>query len=84
MFGKQNSRDTYENFLTTLLLNNLGKDVAHLLSITFHNLEGEDVVRITVKPSPKPYFVGEGNAEHLYIRAGNSTRGLTTKEAIDY
>jgi len=84
MFGKQNSRDAYENFLTTLLLNNLGKDVTPLFSITFHHIEGEDVVRLTAKPAPKPYFVREGNAEHLYIRAGNSTRGLTTKEAIDY
>jgi hypothetical protein len=27
---------------------------------------------------------GEGNSENLYIRAGNSTRQLTTKEAIEY
>lgn len=84
LLGKQNSRDAYENFLTTLLLNNLGKDITPLFSITFHNFEGEDVVRITIKPAPRPCFVREGNAEHLYIRAGNSTRGLTTKEAIDY
>jgi hypothetical protein len=84
MFGKQNSRDAYENFLTTLLLNNFGKDVTPLFSITFHHIEGEDVVRINVKPAPKPYFVREGNEDRLYIRAGNSTRSLTTKEAIDY
>lgn len=84
MFGKQNSRDAYENFLTTLLLNNLGKDATPLFSIAFHHIGGEDVVRINVKPAPKPFFVKDGNAEHLYIRAGNSTRLLTTKEAIDY
>lgn len=84
LFGKQNSRDAYENFLTSLLLNNFGKDVTPFFSITFHHIGGEDVVRISVKPASKPYFVKEGNEDRLYIRAGNSTRGLTTREAIDY
>ena len=84
MFGKQNSRDAYENFLTTLILNAFGKDATPLFNITFHQTEGQDVVRIGVKPSPKPVFVKDGQGEHLYIRAGNSTRQLTTREAIDY
>jgi len=29
-------------------------------------------------------FIREGQFEHLYIRTGNSTRLLTTKEAIEY
>jgi len=29
-------------------------------------------------------FIKEGQFEHLYIRTGNSTRLLTTKEAIEY
>jgi hypothetical protein len=40
--------------------------------------------RVTFKPSPKPAFVKDGTAEHIFIRAGNSTRQLTTKEALDY
>ncbi|HMF57576.1 MAG TPA: RNA-binding domain-containing protein, partial [Pyrinomonadaceae bacterium] len=84
MFGKQNSRDAYENFLTSLLLNAFGKDATPLLDITFHQTEAQDVVRVSVKPSPKPIFVKDGQGEHLYIRAGNSTRQLTTKEALDY
>jgi hypothetical protein len=35
-------------------------------------------------PSPRPVFIKEGQFEHLYIRIGNSTRRLTTKEAIEY
>lgn len=84
LFGKKDSRDAFENFLTTLLLQNLGKDSSTLLSITFHELDGKDVARVLTKPSPKPVFVKDGAGEHLYIRAGNSTRLLTTKEAIDY
>jgi hypothetical protein len=81
MFGKKNSRDAFENFLTTLLLNNLGKDSSALFSITFHVLEGKDVVKVAVKPSPKPVYDKDG---HLYIRAGNSTRQLNARETVDY
>lgn len=84
LFGKKDSRDAYENFLTGLLLNNLGKDSAALISITFHELDGKDVCKVEAKKSPKPVFVKDANGEHLYIRAGNSTRQPTTKEAIDY
>ena len=84
MFGKKDPRDAFENFLTTLLLNNLGKDSSALFSITFHELDGKDVVKVAVKPSPKPVFVKDDKGEHLYIRAGNSTRQLNARETVDY
>lgn len=82
--GKKQDRDGYENWLTTLLLDQYGKEASPLIRITFHDMAGQDVCRITVKPSPKAVYVTEGNSENLYIRAGNSTRLLTTKEAIEY
>jgi len=45
---------------------------------------GKDLCRVAVQPSPRPVFIKEGRFEHLYIRTGNSTRLLTTKEAIEY
>ena len=83
--GKKQNHDGYENWLTTLLLGQFGKDCSPLISITFHNVDGKGLCQVAVKPSPKPAFVKEENGdEHLYIRAGNSTRQLTTKEAIEY
>lgn len=82
--GKKQDRDGFENFLTTLLLTDFGKDCAPMIQINFCQLEDKDVCRLTFKPSPKPAFVKDGNAEQLFIRAGNSTRQLTTKEALDY
>jgi len=61
-------RDGYELFLHDLLLNAVGKDLC----------------RVAIQPSPRPVFIKEGQFEHLYIRTGNSTRLLTTKEAIEY
>jgi hypothetical protein len=48
------------------------------------SLDGKDLCRVAIQPSPRPAFIKEGQFEHLYIRTGNSTRLLTTKEAVDY
>jgi hypothetical protein len=61
-----------------------GKDTAALFRITFHPMNGEDVARITAKPAPRPIFIKDASGEHLYTRTGNSTRLLTTREAIEY
>jgi hypothetical protein len=82
--GKRQDADGYENFLTTLLLGSYGKDTSPLIQISFHELDGKDVCRVVAKPSPRPVFVKDEKGEHLFIRAGNSTRLLSTKEAIDY
>lgn len=82
--GKRQDRDGFETFLTNLLLDNYGKDNSPLIKITFHEVEGKDVCRVMVKPSPKPAYVKDEKGEHLYIRTGNSTRRLSTREAVEY
>lgn len=67
-----------------LLLNSVGKDLTPQLGITFHGLDGKDLCRVAIQPSPRPVFIRKGQLEHLYIRTGHSTRLLTTKEAIEY
>ena len=82
--GKRPNRDGYENWLTTLLLEEFGKDASPLIRISFHDTDGKEVCQLALKPSPRPMFVKDGNGEHLYIRAGNSTRLLSTREAVEY
>lgn len=82
--GKKHDRDAYENFLTNILLDSYGKDSSPLIQIFFHLIDNKDICRIIVKPSPKPVFVKDDKGEHLFIRTGNSTRQLSTREAIEY
>jgi len=82
--GKKQNRDAYENFLTTLLLTSFGKDCSPLIKILFHDIDGKDICQIDVGPSPKPQFVRDDKGEHFHIRAGNSNRLLSTREAIEY
>ena len=81
---KKPSRDGFELFLTDLLLGALGKDIATSMRTTFHEVDGKDVCRITVAAGLHPVFLKEGNDEVLYLRTGNSTRRLSTREAVQY
>ncbi len=82
--GKRQNRDGFENWLTNLLLEHFGKDASAFISITFHNMAGADVCRVVAKPAAKPCYVQDGQAEHLFVRTGNATRQLTTREAVEY
>lgn len=82
---RRQDRDGFEAFLTALLLDAFGKDVSPCIHIDFHGLDGRDVCRVTAKSSPRAVFVPDGDGgENLYLRTGNSTRLLSTREAIDY
>lgn len=76
--------DGYEAYLTNLLLNALGKDVSFSLSILFHEVQQKVVCQITARPSPRAVWVSDDKVEDMYLRTGNSTRQLTTREAVEY
>jgi hypothetical protein len=81
---QKKNADGYELFLTDLLLGHYGKDISPAVRITFHSLDGKQVCRVITQPAPRPIWVKEAAEEHLYIRSGNSTRRLSTREALEY
>jgi hypothetical protein len=85
---KQNA-DGYELFLIELLLGRNNKDLSPYLRMSFHSVDGKQICRLVAEPAPRAVWVGEKDkdgveTENLYVRAGNSTRRLSTKEAIEY
>lgn len=85
-----NKRDAYQLFLmNTLLLRELGKDLASYLQITFHEVERKDVCRITLQPAPRSVTFEyknsrTGNKENtFFLRTGNLTSKLTHPDEID-
>jgi hypothetical protein len=77
-------RDGYEQFLTNLVAKSIGVERCPDVAVSFHKIEDVDVCMIRVSPSPKPAYVTEGSERRLYVRTGNSTRPLTTEEAVEY
>lgn len=84
---KQPDRDRYELWLRDLLATCLGTPAAGLVDVSFAEVEGCDVCKLDVPPSPAPVFLdtpkGPRHAD-FYVRVGNSTRQLLTDEVLEY
>lgn len=83
-FENCKNRDVYENNLMTSLLNACGQDCGTCIQVSFGQVEGKDVCRVTVSPSPRPVYIKDGQEEYFYIRASNSNRQLRVREATEY
>ena len=81
---KRPDRDGYQQYLMGLVKKRLGGDLCSLIHLAFTRVEGHDVCRVVVEPSDRPAFLEETGSARLYLRMGNSTRGLDAREAIDY
>ncbi len=77
-------RDGYEGYLTKLLLDTFGKELSLSIRISFHEIDRKLICSVTAQPAPKPVFVPDEKGEHFYVRTGNSTRLLSTREAIEF
>jgi predicted HTH transcriptional regulator len=82
--GRKKDRDGFENLLVTIILDACGKDCAPLIRVLFHQVGEAEVCQVTIKPSTKPVFVKDDKDELFYVRTGNSTRQLNTREALEY
>lgn len=79
---KRQDRDGFELFVLGLVKTRLGGDVCSLVHVAFHEVEGKDVCRVVVEPSPRPVFLQDERAARYYVRAGNGTRELDVREAM--
>jgi ATP-dependent Lon protease len=82
---KRQDRDGYENWLTTMLSEVLGKVAISYVTITFQDMDGGDVCRLDVRPGVSPIFMrGQKTDGEFYVRLNNSTRLLNTSDALEY
>ena len=81
---KKSSRDGFELHLRNLIGRDLGEAAATYLTVTFHEIDGQDICQVTVEPSDHPIYVEEQGAALFYLRTGNLTRSLPINEAIKY
>ena len=81
---KKPGRDGYEQHLMHLIASRLRANFCDLVRLSFHTLEGKDVCRVKVDASDRPAYVHQGDQARYYLRTGNSTRELNTKEAVEH
>jgi len=82
--SKRPNRDGYEQFLINLLGSTLGKEVSASLAVSFQSVGGKDICLIRVQRSLKPIYVNENQHTRFFVRTGNTTQELTTRESVEY
>ena len=82
--GKRPDRDGYQQFLVNLVSSTLGRDVCASLSISFHAADGREVCVVEAAASPKPVYLEEGATTKFYLRTGNGTQELSTRQSVEY
>ncbi|MFP4458212.1 MAG: helix-turn-helix domain-containing protein [Candidatus Zixiibacteriota bacterium] len=84
-FGSLQKKDAdgFELFLIGLVSKYIGVEFVSRIDVSFVEMSGKEVCSLRVNPSDKPIFIDKMD-QAFYVRTGNSTRQLKTKEAIGY
>jgi hypothetical protein len=78
------NRDEFERFIISLVRTRLGGEACMLVHTTFHQRGDRDISRVIVEPSDRPIYFHDGGTSRLFVRAGNSTRELDVREAMEH
>lgn len=81
---RKKDRDGFELLLMSLVKEKLGGDVCTLLHVVFQEVEGHDVCRVMIDPAERPVYIDYQGRALYFVRVGNSTRELDTKEALEH
>jgi hypothetical protein len=77
--------DNFENFLVTTLSQAIDPVAATRCRIRFEQRDGKQVCLVDVERSSRPVYADTDKGKRLfYVRAGNTTRILETKDAVNY
>ncbi len=79
---RKKDRDGFELLLMQLVKHALGGDVCTLLYAVFQEIDGRDVCRVLIEPSERPVYVQHEGKARYFVRTGNSTCELDTREAL--
>jgi hypothetical protein len=78
------NQDGYQQFLVNLLSNSLGKVPCSSVSIEFSAPGNNEVCLVNCPASPAPVYVQDGQQSKFYLRVGNTTQELSTKDSVAY
>ena len=81
---KRPSKDGYAAYLISLVARRLGTEFCPYVHVMFHDLQGHEICRVLVEPSPKPVFARIEGDVRFYLRTGNITREMNVQEASTY
>ncbi len=75
--------DGYEQLLISLVSQNLGREYCSNLRVSFFREGEKDICIVRILPNSKPVFA-KSMENAFYVRTGNNTQRLDTREAMEY
>ena len=81
---KRKDKDGFYQLLMNLVSGYLGADLCSHISVVFHQVEHKEIAQVIVSASPRPVFLLDKGRSIYYLRTGNSTRELDTREALGH
>jgi hypothetical protein len=81
---KRKDKDGFIQYLTQMILNNLGINIMRNISVNIKTLSGKDICQIEVLPANEPVFLSYSGKDEFFIRTANMTIPLTIKESYVY
>jgi hypothetical protein len=81
---KKKNQDGFQQQVMNIVSSKLGRDQCSNIHITFHEVQSKEICSLTIESSNRPVYVSDGNRTVFYLRTGNVTNSLTTKETVEY
>lgn len=81
---KKPTKDGFQLHLRNLIHAEIGGALGNLVDVCFQSRDGKDACMVPVQPGPKPVWVTHGGKREFYLRTGNQTRPLDSKETTEY
>lgn len=79
---KHKDRDGFERCITDIVTTRMGVELCTFIHCVFYEIEGKDVCRVIIEPSPAPVYLQEGKTSKYFLRTGNGTRELDARETM--
>jgi ABC-type amino acid transport substrate-binding protein len=83
-FQKKPDRDGFMLKLSSLISQNMGRQIHKFISTQIQSIDGKDICRISITPGDRPVFIKENGKEAFYIRAGAASVPLSLSESHKY
>ena len=82
---KKGNKDGFQQAIISLISDYLGAEFTKYTHIDFEEKEEKTVCKIKIERAPQPvFFKGSDGLKEFYIRAGNTTRLLDSRETHEY
>lgn len=79
---KKKNRDGFELYLMQVVSEKLGRNICQYIHPKFYKIGDLDVCKVEVSSCPEPVYASE--EQIFFIRTGNATQELYTRDAVAY